>query len=148
MTYATACFKDDCRLFLVVSVKRNGKARGLLLMELSTQNIRNKIQLGGLERSDDFAGLIDKEGRIVLGPTDLLQKTIQTTFRTKPSSLQDFQVVTVDTSKNIEREKPTNRLLNTTIETISIVLANAALMMFNRSVIPVYRHMPRYRSKK
>lgn len=76
----------ECRVLLAGYVVQDGRRRGLLLLELATEFIRERIQLLSLQRPDDFAGLVDSGGMLIVGPKDLLGRSFQELF-SKPLAM-------------------------------------------------------------
>lgn len=70
----------ECRILLSGYVMHNGQRRGLLLLELATEIIQERIQLLSLQRPNDFSGLVDSGGTLILGPKKLIGKRFQDLF--------------------------------------------------------------------
>ena len=56
-------------------------------MEFSPDTIQDQIQLLTLQRSDYFSGLIDSQGKLLLGPTDMIGRNTTNLFGITPSML-------------------------------------------------------------
>lgn len=70
----------ECRLLLFGYVTYDGRRRGLLLLELATEFIQERIQLLTLQRADDFSGLVDSYGTLFVGPKKLIGKSFHNVF--------------------------------------------------------------------
>ncbi len=95
ITFGKFCEGDSCRLFAVGAVMHGGQEKGLLLMELALVTLGSKIQLAGLEKDDDFSGLADVDGTLILGPPSLVGRKIQDTLGLPPESLLDTRLLEV-----------------------------------------------------
>ncbi|MBI4963669.1 MAG: GHKL domain-containing protein [Desulfomonile tiedjei] len=93
VTFGRLCDGGLCKIFALGVVRHAGKDKGLLLMELSAETVWSKIQLLGLEAVDDFSGLADSDGVLVLGPPTLLGLKIQDTLGLSPEALEDTRMI-------------------------------------------------------
>jgi signal transduction histidine kinase len=89
INFGALCGAGTCRIFAYGPVKHMGKTKGLLLFDLSTETISNKIQLVGLQKMNEFSGLVDSGGTLVLGP-NLMGNKVQSLFRV---SFQDLETM-------------------------------------------------------
>jgi signal transduction histidine kinase len=95
VTFASFCEGDSCRLFAVGAIMHGGQEKGLLLMELSSATLWSKIQVLGLEKDDDFSGLADPAGTLVLGPPWLIGRKVEDILGVTSESLQKARLVEV-----------------------------------------------------
>jgi len=93
VTFGRLCDSGSCKVFVVGTVRHAGQDRGILLMELSSETVWSKIQLLGLETIDDFSGLADADGTLLLGPPTLVGLKIQDTLGVPPESLEETKIV-------------------------------------------------------
>jgi signal transduction histidine kinase len=87
--FGTSCHGSSCRIFAYRPVKHAGTTKGLVLAELATETLSSKIQLVSLQKVNEFSGLMDSEGTLILGPLNLIGHKAQSLFRVSP---QDFEV--------------------------------------------------------
>lgn len=85
--FGTTCHGQSCRLLAYAFVRHGEQQKGILLMELSAETILGKIQLLSLQRPNDFTGLTNSAGVLVLGPQGLTGKTMQALLRISPEFL-------------------------------------------------------------
>jgi signal transduction histidine kinase len=95
VTLGKLCEGGTCKVFAVGVVRHAGQDKGLLLMELSAETVWSKIQLLGLETIDDFSGLTDSDGTLLLGPPTLVGLQIQSTLGVLPESLEATKIIEV-----------------------------------------------------
>ncbi len=77
----------EWRVLLYGYVMHDGRRKGLLLLDLATEFIGERIQLLSLQRADDFSGLADSEGTLFVGPKSLIGKRLQNLFSSKPATI-------------------------------------------------------------
>ncbi len=68
-------------LFLVSAYRYKGERKGWVVLELDNTTISHKIQLQALQKSNDFTGLMDSRGILLVGPGELLGKDVVDLFR-------------------------------------------------------------------
>ncbi len=68
LNLVSVCVQGECRVLLIGSVPHRGRPKGILLMELTAGVIRDQVQLLSLQKTDNFTGLADVSGRLILGP--------------------------------------------------------------------------------
>ncbi len=93
VAFGSRCGSWGCRTFIYGPVTYEGKKRGLLAMQLSARSIRNKIQLAGLQRSDNFTGLVDSQGRLLVGPPGVVGKTVSELFGSSTAEFAELKVI-------------------------------------------------------
>ncbi len=94
VNFDTLCNDGTCRLIAYAPIKHSGKTKGLLLVEFSTETISSKIQLITLQKMNEFTGLVDSEGTLVLGPPNLTGNTIESHFQVSPKDFGTASAVT------------------------------------------------------
>lgn len=99
------CQPPVCRVFLIGPVTYQSQRRGLLLMELSLDTLQDQIQLLTLQRSDDFSGLVDSQGILILGPPEMIGRPTTTLFGITTSMLSVHHFL--ETSAGTEGEGET-----------------------------------------
>jgi signal transduction histidine kinase len=105
VTFASFCEGESCRLFAVGRVMHGGREKGLLLLELSSETLLSKVQVVGLEKDDDFTGLADHNGTLVLGPQWLIGRKLQDTLGLTSESFQKARLVQVPRRNNPAKAK-------------------------------------------
>ncbi|MFH0825238.1 MAG: ATP-binding protein [Pseudomonadota bacterium] len=92
--FGSCCEGALCRLFAVGVVGHGGEPRGLLLLELSTEATWGLIQHLGVEKIDNFTGLAESDGKLILGPPELTLKTVQSVFGTQLRNIEGAGTIT------------------------------------------------------
>lgn len=96
------CRSSACRIFLLGPVNHRSQRAGLLLMELSPGTVQDQIQIQSLQQSDDFSGLTDSQGVLILGPADMVGQGVGALFGINASVLGENRLV--DSRGNVEEE--------------------------------------------
>lgn len=85
------CPHGECRILMAAYITFRGRPGGILLMELTTSVIRDQIQLLSLQKLNNFTGLIDGSGRLILGPERFVGEKTQDLFGLSPIQLGEMQ---------------------------------------------------------
>jgi signal transduction histidine kinase len=87
------CVASACRIFLFGPVNYGSQKAGLLLLELAPGTVQDQIQILPLQKTDDFSGLTDSQRILILGPTDMIGKSVGTLFGIDSSVLKGNRLV-------------------------------------------------------
>lgn len=87
LNLVSVCVQGECRALLIGAVYHRGKPKGVILMELMAGVIRDQIQLLSLQKPDNFTGLADLSGRLILGPEKFTGLKTQDLFGMAPEEI-------------------------------------------------------------
>jgi PAS domain S-box-containing protein len=93
IAFGSLCGSWGCRTFLYGPVTYEGKKRGVLAIELSVRSIRNKIQFAEQQYSDNFTGLLDSQGRVLVGPDGVVGKNVSELFGCSTAEFAGLKVI-------------------------------------------------------
>ena len=78
-TLKTFCQKSECRIFVARTVNYDNLERGLIIFELSTELLSDKVHHSGADQQS-FYGLTDENGALIVGPSPLIGKNLKEIF--------------------------------------------------------------------
>lgn len=78
-TLKTVCQKSECRIFVARTVTYDNLERGLIILELSTELLSDKVHHSGADQQS-FYGLTDENGALLVGPSSLIGKNLKEIF--------------------------------------------------------------------
>ena len=77
--FKTVCQKSKCRIFVAKSVIYDHIERGLIIFELSTEILSDKVDHSGADQQS-FYGLTNEKGALLVGPSSLIGKNVKEIF--------------------------------------------------------------------
>lgn len=105
MGFGTVCNGNSCEVFTLLAVNYKKETKGYLVTVWNLDRIGERIQLKSLQRADDFAGLADSIGTLILGPREMVGKNVSELFGAPIATSSTFQVIGVEESQGaIQRQ--------------------------------------------
>jgi signal transduction histidine kinase len=96
LSLVSICLRASCRVLMIGYVEYEGARKAAILLELTPGVIRDQIQLLSLQKPDNFTGLTDASGRLILGPDNLIGQKIQDLFGLTPENLGKIRAMDPD----------------------------------------------------
>jgi two-component system, sensor histidine kinase and response regulator len=95
VSLCSLCTSGQCRLFVTRECVYKDEPRGSLVMELTPETIRERIKSTGVTTDNDFTGVVDSRGVLIVGPANLVGKTLKELFGVSHSYFINFEMVEV-----------------------------------------------------